>query len=90
MAAVSHSCSPKVSDVEARGTGSPRKPELYSEALSKTTKQGSERFSVSEMVAEWELVLQFDPQNQIKFLMWVRHWMPGIPAQRTGPWETLF
>lgn len=57
MAVVSHSCNPKVSDVEARGTAGPRKPELLSEALSKTTKQGSERFPVSEMVAEWELVL---------------------------------
>lgn len=52
MVVVSHSCNPKVRDVEARGTGRPRKPELHSEALSKTTKQGSERFLVSELVAE--------------------------------------
>lgn len=52
MAVVSHSCNPEVSDVEARGTGDPRKPELHSEALAKTTKQGSERFSVTEIVAE--------------------------------------
>lgn len=70
MAVVSHSCNPEVSDVEARGTGDPRKPELHSEALAKTTKQDSERFSVTEIVAEWELVLQFDPQNQIKKAEW--------------------